>query len=368
MRNRVITIIFCVILAAGIISSIAVPDKHYSENEKRTLKQFPEITAEKVFAGKIPDEVEDYLTDQFPARDAWVTVKTLSELASGKKESAGVYFADDGYLIDSFKQVNEKLVNMNLEAIKRFADSVQNDSSVKTNVMLVPTAAQILTDKMPAFAPGVDQNGIIELAEKIGLNTVDITEAFTKHKDEYIYYRTDHHWTSLGAYYAYAQWKQIKGETPEPINSFKTETLCDDFLGTTYAKVNYPFAKPDTITAYYNTEKHDVSYNDGKQTADSIYERKFLKGKDQYAVFLNSNQATTVVKGDGKGKLLILKDSYANTFAQFVIDEYEETHLIDLRFFKSSVSDYIKENGITEVLLLYNIPNFSSDVRVRTLS
>ncbi len=133
-------------------------------------------------------------------------------------------------------------------------------------------------------------------------------------------------------------------------------------------KVNDPFADYDTITAYYKTLYHAVSYNGGSYVTDSIYERKYLSGKDPYATFLNSNQSVTVVSGGGEGKLLILKDSYANCFAQFVIDDYEETHLIDLRFFRESVSDYIAENSITQVLVLYNIPNFVQDTAlVKTL-
>ncbi len=143
---------------------------------------------------------------------------------------------------------------------------------------------------------------------------------------------------------------QVQGKTAQPLFSWQSMELCDNFRGTTYNKVNYPFAPYDTITAYYKTLKHTVSYNGGDYVTDSIYERKYLSGKDQYAVFLNSNQSTTVVSGGGEGKLLILKDSYANCFAQFVIDDYAETHLIDLRFFKDSVTDYIKGNGITHVI------------------
>ena len=181
---------------------------------------------------------------------------------------------------------------------------------------------------------------------------------------EYVFYKTDHHWTSLGAYYAYAAWMRDKGETSKPLSDWTKETLCDDFHGTTYSKVNYPFAPYDEIDAYYTTERHGVDYNGGNYVTDSIYERKFLNGSDQYAVFLNSNQATTAVYGGGEGKLLILKDSYANCFAQFCVDDYEETHLIDMRFFRGSVREYIEQNGITEVLVLYNIPNYTSDTGI----
>ena len=187
------------------------------------------------------------------------------------------------------------------------------------------------------------------------------------YEDEYIYYKTDHHFTRLGAYYCYAAWMQAQGKTAQLLSAWQSQSLCDNFRGTTYNKVNDPFAPYDTITAYYKTLTHTVSYNGGNYVTDSIYERKYLSGKDQYATFLNSNQSTTVVSGSGEGKLLILKDSYANCFSQFVIDDYAETHLIDLRFYKDSVTDYIEENGITQVLVLYNIPNFTQDAAVSTL-
>ena len=203
----------------------------------------------------------------------------------------------------------------------------------------------------------------MEYAKAQGLDVVDVFDALSAHSGEYIYYKTDHHFTSLGAYYCYSAWKAAKGETAEPITAWKSEILCDNFRGTTYAKVNYPLAPHDTITAYYKAD-HSVNYNGGAYVADSIYERKYLDGSDQYAAFLNSNQAETVIKGSGEGKLLLIKDSYANTFAQLVVDEYAEVHMLDPRFYRGSVSEYVAENGIDEVLVIYNIPNFAADTAV----
>ncbi|MCR5322270.1 MAG: hypothetical protein K6E85_03230 [Lachnospiraceae bacterium] len=363
MRNKVISILFCLILISGVAVHLFTADKYYSENEKRTLKQFPKISWEQIRSGKFGDEIEGYLADQFPGRDGWVTVKTLSEKLSGKKESGGVYFADDGYLIEIHKDFSNKQIVANIEAVKQLQDALVA-KKIPLRVMLVPTAGDILSDKLPAYAPNANQQAVIEYAKKQGLNIVDVTAALAEHKTEYIFYKTDHHWTSLGSYYAYAEWMRDKGMTPDSISAWKKEQLCDNFRGTTYAKVNYPFAAYDVIDAYYKAEKHRVDYNNGNYVADSIYERKFLDGTDQYAVFLNSNQSTTVVNGNGNGKCLIIKDSYANCFAQFCIDDYEETHLIDMRFFRGSVEGYIKENGISEVLVLYNIPNFTSDTGI----
>ncbi len=367
MRSKIISILFCLLLAAGAASHLLTADKYYSESEKRTLAQFPAISWESIRSGKFGDDIENYFADQFPSRNGWVTIKTVTERLSGKKESGGVFFAEDGYLIEIHKSFSGKQTVANINAVKAVQDTLA-DQGISLRVMLVPTASDILSDKLPAYAPNADQQEIIEYAKKQGLNVVDVTDVLNEHNVEYIFYKTDHHWTSLGAYYAYAAWIEAKGEVIDPITAWTKEQLCDNFRGTTYAKVNYPFAPFDVIDAYYKTEAHKVDYNSGNYVTDSIYERKYLNGSDQYAAFFNSNQATTVVSGEGAGKLLILKDSYANCFAQFCIDDYEETHMIDMRFFRGSVQKYIEENGVTEVLVLYNVPNFTSDTGITRCS
>lgn len=363
MRNKIITAVFCLLLAVGVLSGFLVPDKYYSESEKRTLTQKNAITIADFLSGKMGTEIEKYLSDQFPLRDGWITVKTLTERLSGKTEISDVYFGKDGYLIDAFTGCDQKQFSANINALVKLSESMKT-AGIPMQVMLVPTAAQILSDKLPAYAPNLDQKTMPNFAKAQGLDTVNVFDILSEHKSEYIYYKTDHHFTSLGAYYCYAAWMQAQGKTAQPLSAWQSQALCNNFRGTTYNKVNALFAPYDTITAYYKTLMHTVNYNGGNYVTDSIYERKYLSGKDQYATFLNSNQSTTVVFGSGEGKLLILKDSYANCFSQFVIDDYAETHFIDLRFYKDSVTDYIKENGITQVLVLYNIPNFVQDTAI----
>lgn len=360
MRNILTVALFCLLLFAGGISGVLLPDREYSGNEKRMLTQFPEFSANELFSGRFGSRLETYLSDQFPARDGWVTISTLAERALGKKEQAGVYFADDGYLIEIWTDYDKKQFENNIAAVKHLADiTAQNGVSLK--VMPVSTAACVLDDKLPAYAPNSDQRAVIEAIKKAGLDVIDVTDALRAARNEYLFYKTDHHWTSLGAYYAYTEWMRSRGKTALPLSEWTRETLCNDFRGTTYMKTGDPFATYDTIEAYYRKPAHHVDYNNGYYVTDTIYERSFLNGSNQYGVFLNSNQSTTVVSGDGEGKLLIIKDSYANTFAQFVVDDFEETHLIDMRFFRGSVQKYIERNGITEILVLYNAPNFTAD-------
>ena len=168
----------------------------------------------------------------------------------------------------------------------------------------------------------------------------------------------DHHWTSLGAYYAYCAWRGIEPNADE----WTQEVLCENFRGTTWNKVPLPTVPAEEITAWYKHADRSVSYNAGQYETDSIYERKYLDGSDQYAVFLNSNQVQTVIEGSGKsGKLLLIKDSYGNTFSQFPVEDYAEVHVLDPRFFKGDVAEYAKQNGITDALVLYGTQNFVSD-------
>ena len=230
------------------------------------------------------------------------------------------------------------------------------------NTILVPMAAQVLTDKLPAYAPVADYTAILQVLTDAGVDTTDVLSALAAHSGENIYYRTDHHWTSLGAYYAYCAWRSIEPNADE----WTQEVLCDNFHGTTWNKVPLPSVPAEEITAWYQHPTHHVSYNNGQYETESIYERKYLSGSDQYAVFLNSNQAQAVIEGSGKsGKLLLIKDSYGNTFSQFPVEDYAEVHVIDLRFFNGDVVEYAKENSITDTLVLYGTQNFAKDTNIK---
>ena len=361
MRNKIITSFFCLLLAVSALIGLLMPDRYYSEREKRTLTQKPKFTVANFISGEFSDELEKYLTDQVPLRDGWVTMKTYMELAIGKRESVGVYICKDKYLMDKFTSYSKKQLVANAAALVDLQEKLAAEG-ISMNTILVPMAAQVLTDKLPAYAPVADYAAILQVLTDAGVDTTDVLSALVAHSSENIYYRTDHHWTSLGAYYAYCAWRGIEPNVDE----WTQEVLCDDFYGTTWNKVPLPTVPAEEFTAWYKHINRSVSYNNGQYETDSIYERKYLSGSDQYAVFLNSNQAQTVIEGSGKsGKLLLIKDSYGNTFSQFPVEDYAEVHVLDLRFFKGDVTEYAKENGITDTLVLYGTQSFVKDTRLR---
>ena len=283
------------------------------------------------------------------------------ELAIGKRESGGVYLCKDQYLMDKFTAYSKKQLTANVEALAELQSKLAAEG-IAMNTLLVPVAAQVLADKLPAYAPAADYAAIFQVLTDAGVDTVNVWSTLAAHSGENIYYRTDHHWTSLGAYYAYCAWRDIEPAADE----WTQEILCGNFRGTTWNKVPLPTVSAEEITAWYKHINRSVSYNNGQYETDSIYERKYLSGSDQYAVFLNSNQAQTVIEGSGKnGKLLLIKGSYGNTFSQFPVEDYAEVHVLDLRFFKGGVAEYARENSITDALVLYGVQNFVKDTNLR---
>ena len=388
IRARVMTIVFVLIVATIAIVNAAMPKKDFSENENRVLAEFPELTWESLFVGTpTVDETgretkqiwttdfETYISDHFMFRDQWVGLKSLVELGAQKKDSGGGYFAKDGYLIEQFWSYDNGRFQGNLTAAKEFSQKVQDRFGIEVKAMIVPTANDILKDKLPLFAPEVDQQELIAQMKEALPGFIDVTDALSAHKDEDIFYKTDHHWTSLGVYYAYQEFCKEMGIEPKPLSWYQSEVLSDQFLGTTYSKANLYTVQPETIMYYKNPNEYplEVEYRAGDkvtETSNSLIEEKYLNEKDKYSAFLNGNQAITKITTSNKNgkKLLIVKDSYANSFAPFAVNDYEEVHMIDLRAYRQSTMDYMEQNGITDVLLLYNVQNFTEDSNVYQLT
>lgn len=388
VRAVVMTLIFSLVVSTIAIVNAAMPKKDFSENENRVLAEFPAFTLENLFVGtpSVDDsgaqtrriwttDFETYISDHFMLRDQWVGLKSLVELWAQKKDSSGVYFAKDGYLIEQFWSYDNRKLQRNVESIKQFIEMVNEQFAIEVKTMIVPTANDILKDKLPMFAPEVDQQELIAQIKQELSGFIDVTDVLSAHKEEGIFYRTDHHWTSLGVYYAYQEFCNQMGIAQKPLSWYQPEVLSDQFLGTNYSKANLYTVKPETMMYYKspNASLLQVEYLAAGRvikTSDSLIEYQFLEEKDKYSAFLNGNQPVTKITTENKNgkKLLIVKDSYANSFAPFVTDDYQEVHLIDLRAYKQSTLQYIEQNGITDILILYNLENFVEDTNIYQLT
>lgn len=378
MRHKFIMIVvFLGILLLFTVGSICLPEKGFSESENRYLAVKPEFAIEKLLDGSFGTSYETYLSDQFPLRDPFVAAKTSAERLMLKADVNGVYFGNDDYYIEKldFEELFTEQLLKNINYLAMAADQFSERLGAEhVKLMMVPSASQILTEKLPPFASPADQGRVIELLrEKLTYPSMllPVEQEFKKHEQEPIYYRTDHHWTTRGAYYGYRLYCEAVGIEPWGEEEFTRETVSTNFLGTIEAKVRVPM-KTDEIEIFKprKLQKYKVYYDGLPKEYDSLYNLKALEGKDQYSVFLDGNHGLTKIvnetlKSDNglmaKDRLLILKDSYAHSFAPFAANHYGEVYMVDLRYFNMKLSDFMDANGITDVLVLYQIPGFSRE-------
>ena len=356
-----------VIALLGVTFSLALvflPKSDWSENENRQLAGFPELTSEEILHSDFLSDMEKYLADHFPMRDELVSVNTKYNELIGRREINQVFICGDGFLIDRYK--NPLRTQVILKAFNKLPASVDNR---QITLLIAPTAAEIYKEKLPSFAQQADQMQTMrQLYDGFGGDTVDVTPTLRKHKNDYqLYYRTDHHWTTYGAYYAYAELCDKWELTPVPMEEFDIQQVTQDFRGTTYSKVNdltvkgepiFRFSLPgQSLTVQYGTDE--------KATPGMLYNDYYLTRKDKYSYFLDNIHELILIRNPDaqtKRKLVVIKDSYANCFIPFLTPHFSEISVIDLRYYHHSVIEYINsDDAVTDVLILYNLGTMDQD-------
>lgn len=339
-------------------------DTDFSPTENRMLAQKPEMSWEEMKDGSFMSDYESYVSDQFIGRDWWISLKLFSDRLLGKKESNGVYLGQEQYLMEVLSTPDEVNVERNLEAIRNFR---QKHSDLNFFFAMIPNAAYILTDYMPKDAPVRDQaEDMREIKENLGEGIVflDVTDTLRAHQADGIYYKTDHHWTSRGAYEAFAAMSDAL-LIENPATEYEIYPVTDQFSGTLASKSGYRKAT-DTIEIYVPvgvTNDYVVYYPDEQKKTASLYDRASLDQKDQYEVFFGGNHAlvdiTTTCTEDRC--LLLFKDSYANSFVQFLTPYFREIVMVDPRYYYEDIEKIISSKGVTDVLFLYNANTFLED-------
>lgn len=342
------------------IVNLFASDREFSDSENRQLAQKPKLTWTSLTDGSYFAGIDDYLADQFVGRDFWISLRLKFTELMGATESNGVLLCDDDYLMEKTTAPGEFL-DENLAAISSFA---ARNKSVKTYVNIVPTAACVLAEKLPANAPVRDQAADLRAIEQglTGVSFLNVTESLKAHSQEQIYYRTDHHWTTLGAYYAFLDLARDLGITP--VTEYDVYTVSNTFDGTLASKSG---SHPEYDTVQIYAPKTDVDYivhypHTGETTA-TLYSRAALDGKDHYAVFFGGNypQVDITTTANTGRTLLLFKDSYANCMVQLLIPYFDKIIMIDSRYYSDNAETLVQSQGVTDVLFLYNINTFHED-------
>ncbi len=355
--QRLTAAVFCVFLAGFGLLHILLPDRSFSPVENRRLAQPPAFSWSALADGSYTAGLEKYLEDQFPLRDGWMGLKNRYEYLLGKREFHGVYLCGDT-LINRLSDTSRAEQNAGyLQNLTELAD-------MPVYIGLIPTAEEIWRDKLPGGVDRFDQSAYLtQVRESVpGAAWVDVAGQLADHAAEPIFYRTDHHWTSLGAYYGYSALLEAMGETPLPPGS--AETVSADFYGTLYSTSGVHWLEPDTIERYVSGEGVAVeNFETGE--IHGLYVDSFLGEKDQYASFLGGNAPLYIVRNPearSAEKLLVVRDSYSDSLAPFLSTQFAEVHLLDLRYYRTSVAQYASENGMDRIFVCYSVENFVKDV------
>ncbi len=366
MTVALLALVLLVFTAADLLKA----DRLFSETENRVLAQKPKLSLEGILSGSYEKEYEAYATDQFIHRDTWVMLKTRMDILLERKAIKGVYLAEDGSLIEQHLPQNydqamaDKRVGLLRELTERYP---------QTLVMLAPTADNIQSYKLPPYAVSYDQRQLVsQVKEAVGEERViDLFPILEEHREEPVYYRTDHHWTTLGAYYAYLEWARKVGYPPRSYDPKDLQTVSDTFLGTLHSRINLPM-EADKIQIFprTNNRKVKITYDFAKED-DSYYVPSYLEGKNQYGYFLDDNHAfieiETAYAANGK-ELFIIKDSYANSLIPILAPHYEKIYVLDLRYYNGSLfslmEQYVTHSRVS-VLVVYNCIHFLEDFSYR---
>ncbi|MGL5540756.1 MAG: hypothetical protein ACRDBX_03870, partial [Erysipelotrichaceae bacterium] len=273
-------VVFCSFLAILFCFNVFSTDKAFSENENRTLAQKPTFTLKKVLNNTFSLEYEEYITDQFIARDAWVGLKAGLEKGFGKLENNGVYFGSSDALIERFVTYDEARFTRNLDLVKAFFDT----QTIPTRLMLIPSATQVSEGK-PSVSYDVDQKVLFTQAQALfGSEFVNLLPTFEQGKDDF-YFKTDHHFNMFGAKAAYETLQGTRIEGP-------LQKVSEGFKGTIYSKSGMYWNKLDDLYAWDGVQNVDVTFPGESETVyDSVYFPENLTKKDQYLYYLNGNHS-----------------------------------------------------------------------------
>lgn len=373
--KKVIAILFSVILVALPLITAFSEKNDFSERENRPLAQFPEVSGSTILDKSFMNGFDSYISDHFIGRDFWVKIKSNLELLTLKKENNSILLTKNDTLVEELNTPDQRKLAQNIDGILEFAKA---NPDAKISAAIAPTSCDIYASALPYGKEVWNQGEQIKdfyskISEKV--SSIDLYSTLLSNKEQYIYYNTDHHWTTLGAYYAYRQIATSLDFKPYEKNQFDIEHVTNDFHGTYSSKSNID-VKSDTIDIYTlaqsDSKVTEVIINNGKEKTsyDGMYFREWLSKKDKYSVFLGQVQPEVTIKTNVQNnkKLLIFKDSFSHCLVPFLSLHYSEIKLIDLRYTNQNYRELANVSDYDNVLLLYNIESITHDSTLYTLA
>ena len=362
-------VLFCGFLGVMLALYLLLPVQTFSEKEKRELAKAPVLTWDNIASGEFGEQAESYLADHIPGRDLLVGISAYYDLLSNRQVTKDIYLAENDRLVEAPVKNDAQTIARNMRKINAFAETIGRP----VDMMIVPSAGYLYQDQVKGLKdPYCDDKIIENIYTQAGeyVTGFDITAVYQQAKDQdRLYYRTDHHWTSRGAYTAYRAYMQYKNRQYLPQDAFSVSSV-GGFFGSTYSRSGLWLTKGEEVELWDSGTKLSVQNAESDTVHESVFYRERLEELDKYTVYLDGNHSLVRVQNPdaaGKGKLLVIRDSYANCLGTFLAEGYAEVVLVDLRYYKEPISELVKQEEFDDILVCYSLGNFMTDTNIMFL-
>lgn len=370
-RNRkkadvMFSLVFVVILVVIMVLNLLAPNKEVSADENRRLAGRPRFSADSLLSGEYMEKYEKYLSDQFAGREVLRNARVVLNRLGGSKEENGVLIGKNGQLMEKLLVPDQEVLGNNLDAIVDFAEKNQK---MPVYMMLVPDAANVLNKDLPLLYTAADQKRMIAQVKReldTHVTWIDVESVLNKHTDDTIYYKTDKHWTSAGAYYVFQAAAELMDISKGVSGKFATYPITTTFNGDLAAKSGCEKHVKEVIEIYIPLEGDTdviVNYVDEQRKSTSLYDSSKLEASNQYEVFLGGDSSVIDIKtvSESTRRLLVVKDSFANSFLPFLTPYFREIVVVDPQYYGGTIDEIMDTYRITDTLILYSGNTFFQD-------
>ena len=387
--NITITALFLVFIFGFGAAFWILPDASDSPEENRPLQTFPDVSLDSWLDGQVSSQLITYYSDQFPLRNAWVGLHALGELGMGRGESNGVLIGEGGQLavrrFDAYLSRTERLedtdhyssahVDKGLAAVVSLNQSLK-EQNVPLCVLLAPRTIDVTVSDFSYpthISDGLDAT-IQAAMQAGGVNSVELMDTFRDLHEagEYVYYRTDHHWTTQGAYTAYCAVMESWGMGDEilPESDFTVREI-PDFYGTTHSRAGLFFIPADTLEIWEAADGSDSRYTVFEMNGEEVktviesgfISESYLSEKDKYGAFLDGTHRMLFIidqeaaaRGESRPRLLLARDSFANSMVPFLARHFDIC-MVNLTGGMTNLTELCRAYECRRVLVVCNREN-----------
>ena len=365
-KNKLLLLLFGGFLLAMCALFLFGPKETFSPREKRFLAGAPDAELGEILSGRFGRQAEDWAADHLPGRDFFLNLGAEADRLENLQVTKEIYRGKSGRLYERPAPWDEAVIGRNMAALTAFAETVAQP----VDLALVPSAGYWMAEDIPGLADPYEDEAIVESAYALAsppIRTLNLIDSFREQPEKgALYYRTDHHWTSLGAYTAYRSYMEAKGRACPKPEDYRVGTA-EGFYGTSYARACFWGLPAESLELWDSGGSFTVRFSERDEAYTSLFFPERLQEADKYPVWLDGNHPLVTITNrdpEARGKLLVIRDSYANCLGCFLADSYARVTLVDLRYYRQPVSELCAREGFDDILFLYSVGNFMTDSNI----